>query len=764
MALAATLAATGARPVSFLPTITCSNCAAEIEIAAMGEHICAPAVAAPVARKSRTSSLSNPFRLRNYTVSGRESASQAREGNAASGMASSQNGSAKQPRIVLPKINSDAANRAFLAPKQAGPSSPLTPAISIHSGSSSGRPQFPRSTTSPMPRLYDPRPPSPELTANLDCAFPPFPTQALGSGRSTPSNGRGTPTGSERARSRAASRAYILEPEMLSAEVKSPRVVLQKFETLRSGPFMARRQDTGDSKEDFGVLDQERPNQAATEEHVLSTVSADFHSAEQTEAEKETSPPRPARLSYEQLSPILLDRFSAEPDSMLPPQPEPAHRADRNNTYPLPQEPSHKHNPSLSLSRMRSEPALRLPERKASLATVELLHTPIVPEIGTVLPKRSSSKIGTRIDYRMENAPPVPRPVQQHRNYSTHTPSESGSSTVSSSNTYSSGPSPVSSAASSVDPFSPLSFASASHEENEQLRPTGLSVRNQQTPGIRAELPSHRSPPRKFARPAPSIDHTQKVDKMPQAPLESPTDPLLRLGTPYEPWQPVTPDSAKPGSISTQPMSLANSPQVTPTPSTISTPTFGASLRSASPLSPPAVESQRRPPRPTPAKPNCRGCGLMIEGKSVKAADGRLTGRWHKSCFVCRTCEKPFATADFYVIGNQPYCEHHYHEENGSLCNGCHRGIEGQYLETTSTKRFGSSGEKYHPRCFTCATCHEVLSEDYFEINGNVLCERHALATLRQQQLRLGPGMNGMDRRGMHAERRTTRLINPMMA
>lgn len=34
----------------------------------------------------------------------------------------------------------------------------------------------------------------------------------------------------------------------------------------------------------------------------------------------------------------------------------------------------------------------------------------------------------------------------------------------------------------------------------------------------------------------------------------------------------------------------------------------------------------------TAGKGNCRGCGEVIVGKSVKAADGRLTGRWHKQC------------------------------------------------------------------------------------------------------------------------------------
>ena len=82
-------------------------------------------------------------------------------------------------------------------------------------------------------------------------------------------------------------------------------------------------------------------------------------------------------------------------------------------------------------------------------------------------------------------------------------------------------------------------------------------------------------------------------------------------------------------------------------------------------------------------------------GKSVSSADGRLTGRYHKPCFVCKTCKEPFQTTDFYVMNNHPYCGRHYHQLNGSLCKTCDQGIEGQYLETELK-------QKFHPHCFTC--------------------------------------------------------------
>jgi len=128
------------------------------------------------------------------------------------------------------------------------------------------------------------------------------------------------------------------------------------------------------------------------------------------------------------------------------------------------------------------------------------------------------------------------------------------------------------------------------------------------------------------------------------------------------------------------------------------------SPREISPRFPGMVNIPNRPPissrpirRPTTPgfKGNCKGCGDAILGKSVSSADGRLTGRYHKQCFVCQTCREPFATADFYVIDNHPYCARHYHTLNGSLCKECDRGIEGPYMETDAK-------QKFHPHCFKC--------------------------------------------------------------
>jgi len=398
----------------------------------------------------------------------------------------------------------------------------------------------------------------------------------------------------------------------------------------------------------------------------------------------------------------------------------------------------------------------------------------------------------------------VPKAVQEYRQESSHVASASSSSNGSKDSYGGSsvgGPSPVVSAASSFDAFSPLREVPAPYGDDQQMRVAGLTFKQTEKLSVQTE---QKSQPMNFTRPRPEVPSPGTPPKIPAAlrtPDESPIDPGFNGRVSHnQPWhnepQLVQPVPLK---TSTSPRKPLSPPPTKPAPPPKSSNDFELP-RATSPLpssQPPKTRAQPPPfPPPNPEthrpaapirrpttpgiRPICRGCNKTIEGKSVKAADGRLTGRWHKQCFTCRTCEQPFATADFYVIDNQPYCEHHYHEANGSLCAGCHHGIEGQYLETTSSA--DSNGgppvdKKFHPRCFTCVDCKMVLADDYFEIKGRVYCERHALAAMRSSP-RIGgipgasagnrgaglqPGAGGLsapvDRRGLMAERRTTRLM-----
>ncbi len=154
------------------------------------------------------------------------------------------------------------------------------------------------------------------------------------------------------------------------------------------------------------------------------------------------------------------------------------------------------------------------------------------------------------------------------------------------------------------------------------------------------------------------------------------------------------------------------------------------------------IRSPRRPNhdrQPSRSRGNCKSCRQPISGKSISSADGRLTGRYHKACFVCATCREPFTGTTFYVLDDKPYCEHDYHTLNGSLCGSCNKGIEGQYLEDEST-------QKYHLDCFRCRDCGVVLRDGYFEVNGAAFCERDAMR--RMQPAMRQPSTQGRPRGG----------------
>ncbi|KAI0362419.1 hypothetical protein OH77DRAFT_50535 [Trametes cingulata] len=119
--------------------------------------------------------------------------------------------------------------------------------------------------------------------------------------------------------------------------------------------------------------------------------------------------------------------------------------------------------------------------------------------------------------------------------------------------------------------------------------------------------------------------------------------------------------------------------------------------------------------------PKCRRCNKTIEKQAVSSSDGQLKGKYHKECFSCFTCEKPFPDKTFYVFDGKPYCAYHYHEENNSLCAAarCGQPIEGPCAVS-------HAGDRYHPEHLLCEYrgCTERLVE-YYELDGRMLCERH---------------------------------------
>lgn len=355
------------------------------------------------------------------------------------------------------------------------------------------------------------------------------------------------------------------------------------------------------------------------------------------------------------------------------------------------------------------------PSRSASPITVDTRFS------------RSASRTRDRTDPRLNNAPPVPvpsRPEDFQIGNPHHTPTESVSSVGTSRSDVHSGSSR------SSPPLSENSYLSGSRFLDEQSPPNIVEFDFQPTVARPAEqqeaLPIKTCPTKSFSRPTHVRPVSENAQPEPEnEPPESPTDPAIQssrfatVPTVVDKQSSSRPAQGERSWSSQSQRSQTRTKreenlvfQVHPLQHLVAT---TKPLR-ATPASPardtiPIRDTDNHAPalpcvrdqgtsspvgRPTTTnKGNCRGCGELIQGKSVSSADGRLTGRYHKQCFVCKTCKKPFQTTDFYVIDNHPYCQRHYHVLNGSLCGSCDRGIEGQYLETEVK-------QKFHPHCFTC--------------------------------------------------------------
>lgn len=413
---------------------------------------------------------------------------------------------------------------------------------------------------------------------------------------------------------------------------------------------------------------------------------------------------------------------------------EALNQASRSQTYPLEvQQNSRPTNQLLTARRRPSEPAVFAAMKPldeigstSSFKSSKSLKGRKPPAIAENEGADANSIKSSSNDTKLEDAPPMPKPSFAREFGITvpyHTPTESNSSNESS------GSDSRSVSSRSTPP------PSASPQRGKRQPPHGGQVDNllqefrfgtEDVPVIQEPVPSRGVPPPSFSRP------------MHPRPADSPQPPRASAG--------LSPDSP------TDPAILPGRPSLAQSPNDYNSPVVplqngNLRLSPAPPLPPAAPDSPVRKPT-TANKGRCRGCNELIKGKSVSSADGRLTGRYHRSCFVCKTCKEPFQTADFYVLDNHPFCARHYHELNHSLCKTCDKGIEGQYLETELK-------QKFHPYCFTCQECHRILRDDYFEMNGKTYCEQHAFRAAQQQTSLLGPGRR-------HPERRTTKLM--MMA
>lgn len=147
-----------------------------------------------------------------------------------------------------------------------------------------------------------------------------------------------------------------------------------------------------------------------------------------------------------------------------------------------------------------------------------------------------------------------------------------------------------------------------------------------------------------------------------------------------------------------------------------------------------------------PGEGPCRTCGQEVlagHKRIYSKKENELSGQWHRKCFRCLKCDLVFnKSTPCYILDDKPYCQKHYHEENGSICQVCQGYIEGECLENDRTERF-------HTHCLTCFLCHSQITSDYFIYNSELpLCGNHDIESLLK---------DGLD---SSVSKRRTRLIN----
>jgi len=106
----------------------------------------------------------------------------------------------------------------------------------------------------------------------------------------------------------------------------------------------------------------------------------------------------------------------------------------------------------------------------------------------------------------------------------------------------------------------------------------------------------------------------------------------------------------------------------------------------------------------------CGGCGEVITSGKILTA---LEQKWHPDCFKCESCNKAITGGSFSIRNDQPICPACANSITGSGdvdpdgptgkdCGKCGKPLEGSAVQ-------GITGGYWHPECFTCFDCGEVI-------------------------------------------------------
>ncbi|MGH0135132.1 UNVERIFIED_CONTAM: hypothetical protein FKN15_032411 [Acipenser sinensis] len=109
----------------------------------------------------------------------------------------------------------------------------------------------------------------------------------------------------------------------------------------------------------------------------------------------------------------------------------------------------------------------------------------------------------------------------------------------------------------------------------------------------------------------------------------------------------------------------------------------------------------------------CERCKSGFEpAEKIVNSNGEL---YHEQCFVCAQCFQQFPEGLFYEFEGRKYCEHDFQMLFAPCCHQCGEFIIGRVIKAMNNS--------WHPDCFCCDICQQVLADVGFVKNaGRHLC------------------------------------------
>ncbi|KAK7807801.1 hypothetical protein U0070_000116 [Myodes glareolus] len=108
------------------------------------------------------------------------------------------------------------------------------------------------------------------------------------------------------------------------------------------------------------------------------------------------------------------------------------------------------------------------------------------------------------------------------------------------------------------------------------------------------------------------------------------------------------------------------------------------------------------------ASATCERCkGGFAPAEKIVNSNGEL---YHEQCFVCAQCFQQFPEGLFYEFEGRKYCEHDFQMLFAPCCHQCGEFIIGRVIKAMNNS--------WHPECFRCDLCQEVLADIGFVKNA----------------------------------------------